>query len=222
MSDKILIDPSVYWNQCLDALQKSSKLMTNAYVPSGIGAFYEAMGEYQLEQGKDPTLLLEQSRASCQKSISIDPSYYEPYTVLGRAETVAARWAIQVGDSPVRFFTAARQAFQKSIELNDQEAEMYRTMAEMYRWEAEWMQKQKGPAQEAIVNGLRMVQKTLGFDPKNADAHAIQSALYLLKAREEKDPAQRANASGMAMSSLDRALKINRWLELEYGPLLKK
>ena len=215
-------DPSVYWNQCLDALQKSSKLMTNAYVPSGNGALYEAMGEYQLEQGKDPTPLLEQSRASCQKSISIDPSYYEPYAVLGRAETVAARWGIKVGESPVRFFTAARQAFQKSIQLNDQEAEMFRMMAEMYRWEAEWMQKQKGPAQEAIVNGLRMVEKTLSFDAENADAHAIQGALYLLKAREEKDPAQRANAAGMAKSSLDRALKINRWLELEYGPLLKE
>ena len=95
-------------------------------------------------------------------------------------------------------------------------------MAEMYRWEAESMQKHKGPAQEAIANGLRMVQKTLGFDAENADAHAIQGALYLLKAREERNPAQRANAAGMAKSSLDRALKINRWLELEYGPLLKE
>ena len=215
-------DPSVYWNQCLDGLKKTSKLMTNAYVPSALGGLYAAMGEYQLEQGKDPTSLLDQSRASCQKSISVDPSYYEPYTALGSAETLAARWGLKVGESPVRFFTAAHKAYKKSVELNDQEAELYRMMAEMYRWEAEWTQKQKRPAQEAIVNGLQMVQKTLSFDAENADALAIQGTLYLLKAREEEDRSQRANAASMAQSSLDRALKINRWLQREYGPLLKE
>lgn len=215
-------DPSTSLNLCLQAVQKSSEGMNNAYVPSGFGSVYSEMAQYQLDLGKDPTSLLGLARASLQKSIEIDPSNYEPYGFLGRVETVAARYAMKTGQSPDRYFQAARKAFKKSIELNEQEAGVFQMMGYLYRWEAEWKQAEKRSAAQSIANGLVSVQKVLSFNAEDPEGFALQGALYLLQAQEQKNPSAQLESARRAQISLKKALKINRWLEREYSPLLKK
>ena len=104
-------DPSTNYTQGLDALKKCSELMSNSYVPAGFGNIYYNMAEYDIEKGKDPSSLLDLSRMSLQKSIEIDPANYEPYEFSGRSETLAARWAMKSGQSPMQYFQKGRKIF---------------------------------------------------------------------------------------------------------------
>jgi tetratricopeptide (TPR) repeat protein len=215
-------DPSKSFQLCLQSLQKSSEGMTNAYLPSALGSAYGELAQYQVSQDQDPSKTLELSRAALNKSISIDPSNYEPYTFLGRAETIAAQWAIQKGASPVSYFQAAEKALRKSLELNDQEGSTFQVLAILYKTEAEWMQQQKRPAIKSIHNGLRNVDKVLSLTPNDPEALTLQGTFLLLQSQEVKDPSARATSVRQAQSSLQKGLKINPWLEREYGPVLKK
>jgi eukaryotic-like serine/threonine-protein kinase len=215
-------DPSKFYAQSLDALKKTAELMNNSYVPTGFGSIYYYMANYEFQKENDPTSLLEQSRSSLHKSIEIDSANYEPFGYLGRDETLAARWAMKSGKSPAGFFQAGRKSFQKSIELNAEEAGFYQLYADLLRREAEWFQSQKQSANEPISTGLQMIKKALDLDPTAAEGYALEGAFYLLKAENEKDKNTRSDLITKSKASLEHALKLNRWLKKEYQPILDK
>jgi serine/threonine-protein kinase len=215
-------DPSSLYAQSLEGFKKAEKLMNNSYLHSGLASIYYYMADYDFQKGKAPTAFLDLSNESCQKSIEIDPSYYEPRGFLGRNGTLAARWAMKAGESPTPYFLAAKKGLGRAIELNKEEGQLYQLSAELHRWEAEWLNSQKRSASESISVGLEMTKKTLAIDSTSADAYAVEGALYLLKAENEKDHDARLNLITKGKASLTHALKLNRWLEREYGPVLKK
>ena len=98
----------------------------------------------------------------------------------------------------------------------------YILSAKMRRWEAEWLQSQKRSASDSISQGLQSVKKALSIDSMSADAYALEGRLYLLKAEELKDNESRLNLINKGRTSLEYALKLNRWLKTGIPTAVRK
>jgi serine/threonine-protein kinase len=216
-------DPIPTFEKARECKLKASKsIPNNAYILNGIGSDASSIGEALAKQGKDPLAELNEARNFLKQASQIDPTYYYPYSNLGETELVNAQWAIKIEQSPVPYFDAARKAYQKSIVCNKEEPATYAQMADAYRWEADWQIQQKRSAAASIAKGFQWVEKSLTLNAKNSYAIATQGALFLMQARDEKNPAERSRHAATAIAALEKAIKMNPLLQNEYEPLLKE
>ena len=216
-------DPMPSFRKALDLRQKALKFIpNNTYILNGIGNGYARMSEYLVSQGKDATFEMDESRKFLKASSQVDPNYYLPYSNLGVLELAIAQQAINQGRSPLPYFDAARNTYQKSIECHKEEWDTYRAMADVYRLQAEWEIQQKRSAKKTITKGMEWADKALTMSNESPYVVSVRGVLFLLYARQEMDPAQRDRYASSAVATLEKVLKINPSLRSQYEPSLKE
>lgn len=216
-------DPTSSFKKALGVQQKAAKFIpNNSYIINGIGFTHARTADYLLSLGKDPTTELNEGRKFLGQANQIDTSYYQPYSNLGYVELMAGLWAIKQKQSPVSYFDAARKLYQKSIESNKDVPESYSTIADIYRYEADWEIQQKQSAQQSIAKGLEWIKKSLNQSTDLPYTIAVQGGLFLLQAKTTSSPTDRARYAASAETSLDKALKLNPPLKIQFEPLLKE
>jgi serine/threonine-protein kinase len=216
-------DPILSFQKAQQVKQQASKFLpNNSYILNGIGYDHVLMADFLVSKGKDPTSELNEGRKFLKEASKVDANYYMPNTNLGYAEIVNGDWAIKQGQSPIAFYEAARKAYLKSIELNKEEPETYRSIAEVYSKQAEWEIQQKRPANDSIAKGLELVGKSLKMGGENPDGLAIQGALFLLQAKISNTSEERVRYASAAVTAFEKALKSNSLLRKDYEPRLKE
>lgn len=201
-------------------LKASNSMPGNPYILNMLGFDYYILADYLVENQKDASDALSESRKYFVEANKIDATYFMPYSNLGDLEQVHARMAIQKGKSPIDSFQASRKAYLKSIKCNKEEPATYSGMANTYRQEADWRLQQKQSATASISSGFEYITKSLAMSADNPDSLAIQGALFLLKAKTEKNAAQRSQLAASAATALQKAIQLNPVLAKDYQPLL--
>jgi serine/threonine-protein kinase len=217
---KLARDPSAPLEQAIANCKEALRLdPSHAISHSNLGLAYLEQASWKLHAGVDPTEALGLARAALEKSFAID-KYALTQSVMGSLELLAARWAMRQHQDPLKHFDAATAANERALaQLEGKSEVVLRVLAEIDRFRAEWLQQQKQPAGPVVKKGLELAAKARVENPDSVETVAIEGALYLVDAREARDPATRAALAKKARASLDEALAKDAFLAREYGPL---
>ena len=202
------------------SLRKATELdPKNALAYANLGIVLTLKAAQQVDHASDPSAELAGARSAWQAASSINKAL-APWAsaYVGQIELIAARWAIQRGDSPETSFTNARTALDACRDVPD--AEPQEATADLYRWLADWQLRQRRSAQDSIRRGLSAADKALSLNPKAARAVALRGALQLLQARSSAASEDRRRLAGLAVASLEKSFGLDVLLKREFGPVL--
>jgi serine/threonine-protein kinase len=187
--------------------------------PLNLGNGYLLQARWQLEHSMDPTTSLELARKELTRALAIDddPEMRIGLAILG---TLSGRWAQAHGRDPAQDFLAAESPLRKALLADEQNPKLVRALAEVLRWRAESLAQRKRPAAAPLREGLTLIARAEALNPDDAATLVIEGALQLVAARTAPGTAERAAAMASAHSALDRAVRINRFLECEVRELL--
>ncbi|HNC46998.1 MAG TPA: hypothetical protein PLU80_22695, partial [Acidobacteriota bacterium] len=74
----------------------------------------------------------------------------------------------------------------------------------------------KRDPQPEIKQGLEMIEKGLAINPDFAELYALKGRLLLIQARATNNQ----STTHQSVEALEKALRINQWLQFEYQPTL--
>jgi serine/threonine-protein kinase len=208
--------PEAALSLAISDLQKALELRTD-YDSAllNLGEAYRQLAVFAMRQRGNPESMLDRARASTKRALQIDINY-DTYQTLGSIEIAAARWNMQRDRSPEESFDRASSALQKSLRLNATDPESYRVLAEVQFVRAQWMQDRKVSAAKVIDEGLQSLKQCLALMHVFPQASALQGALLVLQAKEQRDDASRISIAGEAALVLKNALQQNPLLKTEF------
>lgn len=212
-------DPRLALDRAVESLGRATSANPkHASAFANLGVIHTMRADHELNQGLDPSGALAEARKALQTASRLNPLLAIWVSLFqSQADVLAARWALRQGHSPERHFAEARSHLEPFVKVRDAESRM--TLADLYRWQAEWQQKERRPAHDAIRRGLAAAAEAIAIHPGSAKAHALRGALQLLEARGVAGADRRKSAQA-ALQSLEQAFKMDGLLRREFGSIL--
>jgi hypothetical protein len=171
--------------------------------------------EDALVTGVDPQAAWASSRAAFDDGMRVNPEEFFVIVYRAEAELAEAAWMLAHARSPANSLAGTERLLARAIALDDKRSRPFLDTARLQLVRARW---QHQPA--AIAAGLAAVDRALALDPDTPEALALRGALELVAA--EADPARRAEHASRGRDQLAEAIRRNRWLDREFGPLLRE
>lgn len=214
-------DPEPLLRDARDTLDRALQLNpTFSQIRSRLGETFLLRARYLTKVGKPPLSAIADARSHLARAVELDPSDATPLLLIGQTEIVLGRWLIRIGQSPRGALDEARGALERAARTDGTNPGIYLARSEMEVCEVEWLNRRRQSPEPHEQLGLEAAGEALRINPDLAEAHAVEGALHLWRARRLRDRAERERAARMAAFSLDAALRINPLLASEYKTLL--
>ncbi|MGK3989636.1 protein kinase [Sorangium sp. So ce136] len=213
--------PEVSLARSLDGYTAAARLNPeDLEAQQGTGLALAEAAAWAIDRGEDPTGALRAARGSLERIVEANPRNAEALLAIGGIDLLSARWAASRGRSPWAPLDAAERSLLRAVETNDGNARIYGNLAEVHRLRAALVAPGVVDVRAEVEAGLALVDRALTIDPVFPAATAEQGALLLLKARVEREPAQRLVLARRAATALERALDDAPLLAREHAPHL--
>lgn len=135
---------------------------------------------------------------------------------VGKLSLLRAIQAVKRGSTPAAHFDAARKLLAEASVLDRRDSKSWAILAEVELRDANSAQPMSERRDRLLAAGLSAVDGSLGRNPRNAHALAIQAALLLAKSKGLEDEAEREKALRASVEARDRARAINPLVSNRY------
>ncbi|MBI4855044.1 MAG: protein kinase [Acidobacteria bacterium] len=153
----------------------------------GYRFFGEALlvgSEFAINQGRDASEELNQTRKTLEEGIRLNQNNTELYLRLAETELLSARNSIAKKLSPQDYFNNTEINLKKAIELNPESAENNLKMAEYYYYLIDWKISQSKlnflELEPITIKAISKVEKAITLNPKLLEAKMLKAALLSL------------------------------------------
>jgi serine/threonine-protein kinase len=174
---------------------------------------------HELQSGLPRSSALDDGLAAVERALEINPDLMRALDLSGRLHTLRLRQRVRDRADPEPAYRAAREAYARVIELNEDEAAAHRGLAELQLWWAPTRAPGSIERAAAIESGIESADAALALSEQDGRAMAIRGALLHARVGPSPGPAS-GPVLDEARSWLRRAIARNAHLEGRYGPLL--
>jgi len=158
------------------------------------------MANYLQNRGQDPAEAVRLGSAALQEALRINPQDWAALNDLGFLLAEQASWVALGGGDPTSLVADAKEAYRRSLTLNQSNATALVNRASAERLLAEHALKLGQSARAALHSARDAVAAALAINPNDAEAHMVLGRLELLEARAELKSG-RSPGSGFAAAA---------------------
>jgi eukaryotic-like serine/threonine-protein kinase len=188
--------------------------------PNNLAAAHVFRARLAVDRGLDPGADLAGAREACTAALGVNPASWRAFMWRGRAETLAARSAIQAGRSPDRALRAAVESLERARQANPTAVELALAAAELA--EVQVASRPGRGSQAELQAALTLLRRGLEVNADDAALLAASGRLLLLAAETSHDLSGREKLRQQGAGALQRALAINPLLRRDLGPWLER
>ena len=206
-------DPSRTYERAVEAFE--SGVATNprvAFPHDGLATALLKLADYSIDQGSDPSALLNRAESSLSAAEALLPGYWETVFLRGVLAFTRARWLVSKNADSVSEMQTAERALMRARELNPQESSTARELANVYLLRADVATQ---PDAE-LARALRWTDQALADDPRHAENLRLSGIVRVRLGRHTSD----ASTIAEGVRLLESALAMNRNLEPLITPWL--